>query len=226
MTGRRFPFRSFAAALVSAMAVAGGANAQAPFYQGKTLVIYSGNSAGGAYSAYARLLEQHIAKHIPGRPATVVKFMEGAAGLTLANWLYTVAPKDGLAIGIFPQRLPIEPLVLPNGAARFEGDKFTWVGSLAKQSGVCITWRDSPTKTVQDARNRVTVVGTSGATSSDAVMPRIMNAMLGTQFKIVHGYGGADIFLAMERGEIEGRCGIGWASIKTTRPEWAEAFHS
>ena len=129
-----------ATGLLSAMVVAGGASAQPAdqFYKGKTLTILSGHSAGGAYSAYARLLERHMGKHIPGNPTTVLKFMEGATGLTLANWLYNVGPKDGLSFGIFHERIGLEPLVSPQGA-NFDGRKFTWIGSAAKQTSVCFT---------------------------------------------------------------------------------------
>ncbi len=212
-----------ATGLLSAMVVAGGASAQPAdqFYKGKTLTILSGHSAAGAYSAYARLLERHMGKHIPGNPTTVLKFMEGATGLTLANWLFNAAPKDGLSIGIFHERIGLEPLVSPKGA-NFDGRKFNWIGSAAKQTSVCFTRPDSKVKTLADARNLAIPVGASAAAASDSVMPRMMNAMLDTKFQIIRGYGGADILLAIERGEVEGRCGFGWASLKTTRPDWAE----
>jgi tripartite-type tricarboxylate transporter receptor subunit TctC len=218
---RRIGF--FAAGLLSMSALAAGAAAQPAdqFYKGKTLVIYSGLSAGGAYSAYARMLERHIGKHIPGNPVTVMKVMEGANGLTLANWLYNVAPKDGLSIGIFHERIGLEPVVSPQGTM-FDGRKFDWIGSAAKQTSVCFTRAESQVKTLADAQRIAIPVGASAAAGSDSVMPRMMNTMLGTKFQIIQGYGGADILLAIERGEVEGRCGFGWASLKTTRPDWAE----
>jgi tripartite-type tricarboxylate transporter receptor subunit TctC len=213
---------SLAVAAVAALAGIGGARAQqsvADFYKGKTVTIYSGHSAAGAYSAYARLLEQHIGRHIPGNPNTIMKIMEGATGLTLANWLYNVAPKDGLAFGIFHERMGLEPVVAPQGT-RFDGRKFTWLGSLAKQTSVCFTWHASKVRSIEDAKNIAIPVGSDAAAASDSVMPRMMNAMLGTKFKIIRGYPGSEIPLAMERGEVEGRCGFGWASLKTTRPQW------
>jgi tripartite-type tricarboxylate transporter receptor subunit TctC len=218
---RRIGF--LATGLLSMVALATGAGAQPAdqFYKGKTLVIYSGLSAGGAYSAYARLLERHIGKHIPGNPVTVMKVMEGANGLTLANWLYNVAPKDGLSIGIFHERIGLEPVVAPQGTM-FDGRKFDWIGSAAKQTSVCFTREQSQVKTLADAQRIAIPVGASAAAGSDSVMPRMMNTMLGTKFQIIQGYGGADILLAIERGEVEGRCGFGWASLKTTRPDWAE----
>jgi len=209
------------AVIAAAGPIGGEARAQsvADFYKGKTLTIYSGHSAAGAYSAYARLLEMHIEKHIPGNPTTVLKIMEGGTGLTLANFLYNVAPKDGLAFGIFHERMGLEPLVAPRGT-QFDGRKFTWIGSMAKQTSVCFTWHESKVKTVDDAKKLSIPVGSDAAAASDSVMPRMMNAMLGTKFQIIRGYSGSEIPLAMERGEVEGRCGFGWASLKTTRPNW------
>ena len=209
-------------ALMAAASLIGGearAQSVADFYKGKTLTIYSGHSAAGAYSAYARLLEMHVGKYIPGNPTTVMKIMEGGTGLTLANFLYNVAPKDGLAFGIFHERMGLEPLVAPRGT-QFDGRKFTWIGSMATQTSVCFTWHESKVKSVADAKAMSIPVGASAAAASDSVMPRMMNAMLGTKFQIIRGYGGSDIMLAIERGEVEGRCGFGWASLKTTRPDW------
>lgn len=196
------------------------ADAVEDFYRGKTVTVLSGNSASGAYSTYARILERHIGRHIPGNPSTLVKFMPGAGGITFANWLYNVAPKDGTAFGTFHQRMGLEPLIAPTSRIKFDGKGYTWIGSMAKQSGVCFTWHTSATRSVADAKARETTVGYSGASSADAVMPRMMNAMLGTRFKSIGGYSGTDILLAVERGEVEGRCGFGWVSLKTTRPDW------
>ncbi|MCC6889325.1 MAG: hypothetical protein IT536_12390 [Hyphomicrobiales bacterium] len=201
---------------------AGGAPAMAAddFFKGKTLTIYSGHSAAGSYSDYARLLSRHIARHIPGNPLPVMKFMPGANGLTVANWIYNSAPKDGLSIAILGQRMAVESLLAPHDGIRFEGDKFTWVGSLGKQAGVCVTWHASPIRSLDDARRRPVPVGAPARNAADSIIPRMMNEMIGTRFQVIGGYTGADIFLAMERGEVEGRCGVGWVSIKTARPDF------
>lgn len=213
------PFAGLAAGLVFATA----AQAQSPeqFYKGKTVVVYSGHSAAGAYSAYGRMLERHISKYIPGSPTVVMKIMEGGTGLTLANWLYNVGPKDGTAFGIFHERMGLEPLVAPKGT-QFDGRKFTWIGSMAKQTSVCFTWHNSKVRSVEDAKTISIPVGAGAAAASDSVMPRMMNAMLGTKFQIIRGYSGNDITLALERGEVEGRCGFGWASLKTTHQDWIQ----
>lgn len=191
------------------------------FYQGRNIDLYSGHSMAGAYTSYARLLERHMSQYIPGKPRLILRIMEGGSGLTVANWLYNAAPKDGGTFGIFHERMGLEPVVAPQGT-QFDGRKFSWIGSLAKQTSVCFTWHESKVRTVDDARRQSIPVGASGAAASDSVMPRIMNAMLGTQFQIIRGYAGDVAMLAIERGEVEGRCGFGWASLKTTRPDWFE----
>lgn len=213
------PLAGFAAVLLSSAAAQ--AQSVEQFYKGKTVVVYSGHSASGAYTAYARMLERHVGKYIPGKPTLVMKIMEGGTGLTLANWLYNVGPKDGTAFGIFHERMGLEPLVSPQGT-QFDGRKFTWIGSMAKQTSVCFTWQDSKVKTVEDAKTISIPVGSDAAAASDSVMPRMMNAMLGTKFQIIRGYSGGDLMLAVERGEVQGRCGFGWASLKATKPDWIQ----
>ncbi|MGH6769205.1 MAG: hypothetical protein ACRECO_09330 [Xanthobacteraceae bacterium] len=221
LKNRCAPFASaLALSAITLGAAAENARAEsvADFYKGKTVVIYSGLTPSGAYSAYARLLETHIGKHIPGKPNTILKNMQGGTGLVLANWLYNAGPKDGLAFGTFHERMGLEPVV-SNQGTRFDGSKFTWIGSMAKQTSVCFTWHTSKVQTVADAKAMSIPVGSAAAAASDSVMPRMMNEMLGTKFQIVRGYGG-DLLVAVERGEVEGRCGFGWASLKATRPDW------
>jgi tripartite-type tricarboxylate transporter receptor subunit TctC len=213
------PFAALAAAFVLSTAVQ--AQSLEQFYKGKTVVVYSGHSASGAYTAYARMLERHVGKYMPGNPTLIMKIMEGGTGLTLANWIYNVGPKDGTAFGIFHERMGLEPLVSPQGT-QFDGRKFTWIGSMAKQTSVCFTWQDSKVKSVEDAKAVSIPVGSDAAAASDSVMPRMMNAMLGTKFQIIRGYSGGDLMLAVERGEVQGRCGFGWASLKATKPDWIQ----
>lgn len=208
------------ALLLAVPAYAGpGANAVADFYKGKTLNVYSGHSKGGAYSAYARLVARHIGKHIPGNPTAVFRLKPGASGLVLAHWLHDAAPKDGLHLGTFHERITIEPMIAPQGI-KFDGRDFTWLAALAKNASVCFTWGASGLKTLKDLQSKLVVAGASGTTATDAVMARIMNKTLGTKFKIIAGYRGADILLALERGEVQARCGFGYPSLKTTRPDW------
>jgi tripartite-type tricarboxylate transporter receptor subunit TctC len=217
--------RTFQAAMMLFLAVASGTAYGQPadsFFKGKTLTIYSGHSPGGSYSEYARFLARHIGKHIPGQPLVVNKFMPGANGLTVANWIYNSAPRDGLSFAVLGQRMAVESLLAPHDGIRFEGNKFTWLGSMGKQPGVCVTWHASSIRTLDDAKNRQVVVGAPARNAADSIIPRMMNEMIGTKFQVVGGYIGTDIFLAMERGEVDGRCGVGWVSIKTARPDLVE----
>jgi tripartite-type tricarboxylate transporter receptor subunit TctC len=211
---------TFATAVVALLVAAPAQAASvADFYKGKIINVYSGHSKGGAYSAYARLVARHIGKHIPGNPTAVFRLKPGASGLVLAHWLHDAAPKDGVHIGTFHERITIEPMIAPKGI-KFDGRDFTWLAALAKNASVCFTWGASGLKTLKDLQAKVVVAGASGTTATDAVMARMMNKTLGTKFKIISGYRGADILLALERGEVQARCGFGYPSLKTTRPDW------
>lgn len=195
------------------------AQSTAEFYKGKRISLIVGNNAGGAYDAYARLLARHMGKHMPGNPSFVVKNMTGAGTLIATNWLFNVAPKDGATIGNFHERMGLEPKVEPKGT-QYDGREFTWLGSMAKQTSICLSWHTSGIVTVDDAKKREVIAGGSGVAGSSAIFPRVMNAVIGTKFKLITGYGGNDTDIALERGEIESRCGFGWASLKATQPEW------
>lgn len=203
------------------LAASPAANAQSveEFYKGKNLDVYSGHSDSGAYSSYARLVARHIAKHIPGHPTPVYRLKPGASGVVLARWLNAAAPKDGLSVGTFHERIGVEPLIAPEHM-KFDGRDFTWLIALARNASVCLTWGATGIKTVEDAKKKEVIAGASGATATDAVMPRFMNAMLGTKFKIISGYSGSDTMLALERGEIQARCGFGYGSLKAVKPDW------
>jgi tripartite-type tricarboxylate transporter receptor subunit TctC len=191
----------------------------ADFYKGKTLEVYNGLSAGGAYWTYARVLTQHMSKHLPGHPTMILKTKAGGTSRVLANWLYNVAPKDGLVFGGLHERMGLEPRINPQGI-KFDGLKFNWIGSIATQKSVCITWHTSKVKTIKDALTTQAIVSSTGTTATASVMPRMMNVMVGTKFKIIVGYEIGEVFLAMERGEVDGMCGYGWASLKTQKPDW------
>jgi tripartite-type tricarboxylate transporter receptor subunit TctC len=192
------------------------------FYEGKTLNLYIGYGPG-AFDNYGRLLARYLPAHVPGKPGIVVRAMPGAATLTLTNYLYNIAPKDGTAFGSVHERVAIEPLYA-NPSARFEPLKLNWIGSIHSQTMVCIAWHEAKVKTLQDAMTTELVMGASGVSGTSFVGPRVLNAVLGTKLKIIAGYSttdGMDVFLAMERGEVEGRC-IGWAGLKTAVPQWLE----
>ena len=209
------------AGLLGAMTAATAVNADevADFYKNKTLTIWSGLSPGGSYTAYALILKDYMPKYIPGKPTIIVGSRTGGSGRVLANWMANVGARDGSMFGLIHERMGLEPHVYPKGT-RFDGRKLTWIGSMAKQKSVCYTWHTSKVKTFEDAQKMTAIVGTSSSTATGSVMPRMLNSMAGTKFKIIRGYDPAEVFLAMERGELDGLCGYGWGSMKTARPDF------
>jgi tripartite-type tricarboxylate transporter receptor subunit TctC len=218
--------RALAGAVVAAsigLPSIGAMNAQESveaFYKGKQISIVVGSSAGGGYDAYARLLARHLGSYIPGSPTILVQNMPGAGSFRAAAYVYAVAPKDGTAIGaIFPGAI-LQPLI---GDAQVPHDpsKFVYLGSANSDQYVCFVRADAPVKKFEDVFNRELIVGASndGATTRD--LPALLNSVLGTKFRIVTGYAGSrEITLALERGEVQGTCGLGWTGIATLHPEW------
>ncbi len=192
----------------------------ADFYAGKTLEIYAGSSAGAGYDLYARLLSRNIGKHLPGSPTVVVKNLAGAGGVRLANWLYSVAPRDGLAIGTFGRGVAFDGLLNPK-AVTFDGRKFGWIGSVNDEVSVCAAWSSSGVTKFEDLLTRELTVGSTGAGGDTFIFSNILNGVLGAKLKIVSGYpGGNEISLALERGEVQGRCGWSWSSLNATHAKW------
>jgi tripartite-type tricarboxylate transporter receptor subunit TctC len=198
------------------------AQSLADFYKGKNVDLYIGYSAGGGYDVYARLLARHMARFIPGNPAIVPKNMPGAGSLVLANWLYNVAAKDGTAFGTIGRGTGFDPL-LGSTKAQFDAAKFNWIGSMNDEVSVCVAWQTSGiTKLEQVMQKELTVGGTGPAADTDQ-FPKVLNATINTRFKIIPGYpGGNDIDLAMERGEVMGRCGWSWSSVIATHKAWID----
>jgi len=200
------------------------ASAQSPaeFYKGKSVELYIAYSAGGGYDLYARMVARHLGRHIPGNPQIVPKNMEGAGGLRLANWLYQAAPRDGTVIGATSRNIAFEPLI-GNKAAQYDSNQFTWLGSANDEVSVCAAWHSSGIATIRDVLSKELVIGSSGTADDTYQYPRLINNTLGTKFKIVTGYpGNNDVSVALERGEVAGRCGWSWSSAKSTRPAWIE----
>jgi tripartite-type tricarboxylate transporter receptor subunit TctC len=198
----------------------GHAQSPAEFYKGKTVEVYVGYSAGGGYDVYGRILARYMGKHIPGNPTLVVKNMEGAGSLRLANWIYNAAPKDGTAFGIIGRGAAFDPL-FGNKAAQFDANKYSWIGSMNNEVSVCVSWKDSGITKFEDVLTKELVVGGTGPSADTDQFPKIMNGVLGTKFKIITGYpGGNDVSLAMQRGEVKGRCGWSWSSVVATQEQW------
>jgi tripartite-type tricarboxylate transporter receptor subunit TctC len=207
------------ACAIPSCALAAPAIAQDDLYKGKTLRIVVGSGAGGGYDIYARLLARYLDKALPGTPSIVVQNMEGAASLTATNWAFRIAPKDGTVILATANAVLLEPLY-GNTAADFETTKFEWVGSIGKQQQVCVTWHTSKAKTIADVLAAEVTVSATGATGGPAIWPRILNQMIGTRFKVIGGYSTSASRLAVERGEVDGICGLAWSTLKTADPRW------
>jgi tripartite-type tricarboxylate transporter receptor subunit TctC len=198
------------------------AQAAADFYRGRTIELYIGYSVGGAYDLYARLLARHLGRHIPGHPNIVPKNMEGAGSLRLANWAYNVAAKDGTVLAAIGRGTAFDPLLGSKGAL-FQADRFTWIGSANHEVSMCVALRSSGILRLEDVMQRELVVGGTGQAADTDQFPRVLNGVLGTRFRIVSGYpGGNEIIMAMERGEVMGRCGWSWSSLLSTHSRWVE----
>jgi tripartite-type tricarboxylate transporter receptor subunit TctC len=210
------------ALLIAAWLPATGALAQTPegFFKGRQITFLIGAGAGGGYDVYFRTFARYVVHHIPGAPTIVPKNMPAASGLAATNTLYTSADKDGATIGAFPNNIPMDTL-FGNPGARYDAQKLNWLGSIGKLENVCATWITSPIKTIAQAREREVIVAAAAATSNSAIMPKVLNALLGTKFKIVAGYDpGSGLTLALESGETEGVCGLSWSTMKAARPHW------
>ena len=208
-------------AVVAPAAVALGDSIE-DFYKSRAMDLYIGYSTGGAYDLYARSIGRFLGRHIAGNPTLVPKNMEGAGSLRLANYLYRVAPHDGSTLGTIGRGIPFDPLLIGQGDA-FDAQKFSWIGSANNEVSVCVTMKDSGITKFEDLFTKELTVGGTGTSADTDQFPRVLNATLGTHFKVVEGYpGGNDVLLAMERGEVKGRCGWSWSSVKTTRKEWLE----
>ncbi len=222
MVGTRATGLARALAVVAFLLAPGLVRAQsvADFYRGKNVNVWIGYGSGGGYDLSARVLARHMGRHIPGEPTLTPRNMPGAGSLTLANWIYSVAPKDGLDFGIFGRTVPIDPLLGTKGVA-FDALKFTWLGSTSNEVSTCVGWRDAPVKKAEDLFTKELTVGASGAASPSAVFPYLFNSILGTKIKVINGYpSSAAILTALEAGELNGFCAWGWVPMKAMRPDW------
>jgi tripartite-type tricarboxylate transporter receptor subunit TctC len=207
-------------ALMTLVALPARADPVDDFYRGKDMTLIIASGVAGGYDTYARVFARHFAAHVPGRPAIIAKNIPAGGGLTAANTLYSVSARDGLTIAALTNGVAMDPL-FGNPGARFDAQRFSWIGSIGKLQNVCATWHESPIKTIAAAREREVVVAAAGATSNTAIVPRVLNTLLGTRFKIVAGYDpGAGLNMALESREVEGICGLSWSTLKASRPDW------
>ena len=207
-------------AVLLAAGQAGHAQSPEEFYRGKTVKFVVGSNTGGSYDTYSRLLAQFMGRHIPGNPTLVVENMPGASGVKSAQFIGEIAPKDGSVFGMFNQSMPQRQMFEPD-QVHFDLSKFSWIGAMNTSTTVFITWHASGVKTLEEAKKKEVVMGALSATGGNSVYPLLINAFLGTKFKVVLGYqGGNTIQLAMERGEVDGRAAVVWSGLKAGWPHW------
>jgi tripartite-type tricarboxylate transporter receptor subunit TctC len=212
------------AALTGALIVAcvpAAADAVADFYKGKQIRFIVRTTPGGDYDQYSRLLARFMGKYIPGNPQFVVVNMPGGGGITAANYMAQVAPRDGTVIEIVSQGIPADQALGMSPQLKADLREFNWIANVVHSNSLLVVWHTSPTKTIEDAKRRVTTIGTTGAGSVSVQFPAFYNNVLGTKFKIVFGYpGGQHIDLAMERGEVEGRGANPYSGWMASKPTW------
>lgn len=198
---------------------AAAADSVADFYSGRQLSMIVGAAAGGGYDLLARVAARHLGRHIPGNPSIVVQDMPAAGSLAATNYIANTAARDGSVFALVQRGILLIKLMNPNGV-RFDIGKLNWLGSLAHETGISLAWHTAKVKTAQDLFKQELVVG--GVVNVDPeTTPRLYNAILGTKFKIVLGYGGTpQVALAMERGEVQGTGDWSWSSIKKVKPDW------
>ena len=205
-----------ALALVGLACVAPWPAAANDFYAGKTISMSSHTAPGNSYDLYLRLLSRHYARHIPGNPRMLVLNQPGGGGLTAVNHASKIAVQDGTHLTLVSQGLLIFEATGQKGLQASLG-AFKWIGSFTQSNNVTVTWHTSKMKTLKDAMEREVIMGATGSGAGSVVGPVIYNAVLGTRFKLVTGYkGGADIDIAMQRGEVDGRGNNTWAGYKAT----------
>ena len=209
-----------AAALASLVFLCGAPARAADFYEGKTITIIVGFTPGGTYDQIARFYARHLPRFIPGKPTIIVQNMPGAASLVATVSLANTAARDGTVLGIIGGGTAMEP-VLGNPQARYDARQFGWIGGKSGDHFMCAVSNRIPVITIEDAKTREIIVGSTGTGSRTMSFPVALNELVGTKFKVVSGYpGGNEITLALEKGEVEGYCGWAISSIRQRSADW------
>jgi tripartite-type tricarboxylate transporter receptor subunit TctC len=195
------------------------AETPAEFFRGKTVTLGVGSGPGGGYDAYSRTLSRYYGRFIPGNPSVVIQYVPGAGGMVVANNIFSVAPKDGTSMAMIPSSVLLDG-VLGSAAAKFDVQKFTSVGNMNEEADTCSVWHTTGINSAQDLFSRETIIGTAGPASNSHTFPLVMNAILGTKFKLIPGYGGGSTLriVAMEKGELQGACGIFVSTVLSQFP--------
>jgi tripartite-type tricarboxylate transporter receptor subunit TctC len=192
----------------------------ADFYAGKTVQLVIGYATGGGYDDYARMLGRHISRHIPGHPTVVVQNMPGAGSIRAANYLYNVAPKDGTVFGGFARGIFLDPLLGRGEAMRFMPAKFGWLGSVSNDIGVCAFRAEAGIDSWADMQTKPYKIGATGAGADSDVFSNLLRKMFNLPMQLVLGYqSAAETVLAIQRKEVDGRCGWSWSTLSTRNRE-------
>jgi tripartite-type tricarboxylate transporter receptor subunit TctC len=217
MSAKLFATAGLATAL--ATTIASLAAAQAPSLAGKNVTMIIGFGPGGGYDLWGRVMARHIGKHLPGNPTVVPQNMPGGGSFNAANHIYTIAPKDGTVLGIIARDAALGPLTGAAGA-RFDPLKITWVGTPTMETNVCIATQKAKVKTFKELLESELIIGNTGVGTGTYSYPKALNGMLGTKFKLISGFpSSTDVFLAMERNEVDGIC-ESLDSVIGKRPDW------
>jgi tripartite-type tricarboxylate transporter receptor subunit TctC len=207
------------AIFVLALPQAAYAQPAEPFFARKTVTISIGYTAGGSYDLYGRLIARHLGKHVPGNPTVVAQNMPGAGSLKAANWLFSAAPKDGTALGVIVESAALEQ-VLGNKSAQYDAAKYNYVGRVATSNNIFMMWHTAKVQSIADAQKQETILAGTGPGSIAETVPRLLNALIGTKFKLVSGFpASTEAMLAMERGEVDG-AGSSWAAVFVSKQDW------
>jgi tripartite-type tricarboxylate transporter receptor subunit TctC len=190
------------------------------FYKSTNLTIVVGSGAGGGYDIYTRVLARTLPNYIPGNPHIVVQNMLGASGIKALNHIYSIAPKDGSVISATFNTLPTDPLFGGKGG-QYDAEKLSWIGSIGKQVNICISWGSNSFKTFDDVFQREMTLASGGAVGWRSILPRMYNALAGSKFKVIEGYGTNDMLPAVEKGEVDGICTT-YETLQTTEPDWIQ----
>ncbi len=187
------------------------------FYKGRQVTVIVTGATGSIYDLSARLVTRYMSEYIPGKPTMVVKMMTGGGHLIGTNWLYNVAPRDGSVLASIGEAIPLAQVLEPE-KAKFDVSKFNWLGNPGLSNLVLSTWAEKGVKTIEDAKKKEVIIGAGGPTSPSGQMPRALNNVLGTKFKVIVGFPSTSIDLAMERGEVDGRGSAQVSYYKTGAP--------
>jgi tripartite-type tricarboxylate transporter receptor subunit TctC len=207
--------------IVLGLAVPVAAQDVAEFYRGKQVRLMVGSAVGGGYDTLGRLLARHIVNHIPGNPTVIVQNLPAAGGMVMTNQLYSQGPRDGTVIGAPINGIPTAPML--QAGAQFDASKLNWIGSLMREASLAFIWHTVPVSHVTELASKEVLIGTTTVSTTMYDFPLLLNDLLGYKFKLVRGYRGTpEIYIAIERGEIQGNGGMGLASLKAVVPKWIE----